>query len=112
MILTTGLLPVCGTAKTILDVDLVGAANVVDVSAAYADEGPSIVCIASMGGYVANISKDLEYDLTSVETGRLLDGPDLDPSAGTMSGIGTAETTVGDIGVKWPSLFQWQYFCI
>lgn len=81
MILTTGLLPVCGTAKTILDVNLVGAANVVDVSAAYADEGTSIVCIASMGGYGTDISKDLEYNLTTVETGRLLDDPDLHPSA-------------------------------
>lgn len=83
VILTAGLLSVSATAKAIMDVNLVGAANVIDILAAYAGEGTSMVCIASMGGYKANISKDLECHLATAETGRLLDHPDLDLSTVT-----------------------------
>jgi NAD(P)-dependent dehydrogenase (short-subunit alcohol dehydrogenase family) len=74
-------LAVASTAKAILDVNLTGAAKVIDVFSAYAEEGTSIGCTASMGDYMADVSKDLKYHLATVETGRLLDHPDLDPSA-------------------------------
>lgn len=81
VILTAGLLPVFATAKAILEVKLVSTANVIVGFAAYAERGASMVCIASMGGHMAEISKDMEYHSATVAPRRLLDHSDRDPSA-------------------------------
>jgi NAD(P)-dependent dehydrogenase (short-subunit alcohol dehydrogenase family) len=79
VILTAALSPASGKAEEILDVNLVGTAKVIEVFAAYAEKGMSMVCVASMAGSIASLSNDLEEHLAVAETDQLLDHQDLDP---------------------------------
>jgi NAD(P)-dependent dehydrogenase (short-subunit alcohol dehydrogenase family) len=78
VVLTAALSPASGTAEEILEVNLVGTARVIEVFAAYAEEGTSMVCVASMAGSLASLSTDLERHLTMAHTDHLLNHAELD----------------------------------
>jgi hypothetical protein len=78
VVLTAALSPASGTAKEILEVNLVGTAKVIEVFTAYAEEGTSMVCVASMAGSLASLSADLERHLAIAPTDLLLNHADLD----------------------------------
>jgi NAD(P)-dependent dehydrogenase (short-subunit alcohol dehydrogenase family) len=78
VVLTAALSPASGTAKEILEVNLVGTAKVIEVASAYAEVGTSMVRVASMAGSLASLSTDLERHLATVDTDHLLNHADLD----------------------------------
>jgi NAD(P)-dependent dehydrogenase (short-subunit alcohol dehydrogenase family) len=78
VVLTAALSPASGTSKQILRVNLVGTAKVIEVFAAYAEDGSLMVCIASMAGSLASLSTNLEQHLAIADTDHLLDHQDLD----------------------------------
>jgi nucleoside-diphosphate-sugar epimerase len=81
VVLTAALSPASSTAKEILEVNLVGTAKVIEVFAAYAEEGTSMVCVASMAGSLASLSTDRERHLAIADTDHLLNHTDLDASS-------------------------------
>jgi len=78
---TAGVSPVTASARLIYDVDLLGTAHVIDAFLAAASPGLSLVCIASMAGHFASLSKDLEQHLATAPTDQLLHHPDIDLEA-------------------------------
>ncbi|WP_406355980.1 SDR family oxidoreductase [Streptomyces sp. NBC_00658] len=69
---TAGVSPATGTAKKILDVDLVGTAHVIDVFEKVASHGMSLVCVSSMAGHYASLSGADEAALATTPTEELL----------------------------------------
>lgn len=69
---TAGVSPATGTAKKILDVDLVGTAHVIDVFERVASHGMSLVCVSSMAGHYASLSGADEAALATTPTEELL----------------------------------------
>ncbi|WP_405923716.1 SDR family oxidoreductase [Streptomyces sp. NBC_00035] len=69
---TAGVSPATGTAKKILDVDLVGTAHVIDVFEKVASHGMSLVCVSSMAGHYASLSAAQEAALATTPTEELL----------------------------------------
>ncbi|MFD3931026.1 SDR family oxidoreductase [Streptomyces sp. NPDC058614] len=69
---TAGVSPATGTAKKILDVDLVGTAHVIDVFEKVASHGMSLVCVSSMAGHYASLSAADEAALATTPTEELL----------------------------------------
>lgn len=69
---TAGVSPATGTAKKILDVDLVGTAHVIDVFEKVASHGMSLVCVSSMAGHYASLSGAEEAALATTPTEELL----------------------------------------
>ncbi|MCX5561416.1 SDR family oxidoreductase [Streptomyces sp. NBC_00038] len=69
---TAGVSPATGTAKKILDVDLVGTAHVIDVFEKVASHGMSLVCVSSMAGHYASLSSAEEAALATTPTEELL----------------------------------------
>jgi NAD(P)-dependent dehydrogenase (short-subunit alcohol dehydrogenase family) len=72
---TAGVSPAIASARTILDVDLIGTAQVIDVFETVASPGMSLVCVSSMAGHYASLSRAEEAALATAPTELLgLDG--------------------------------------
>ncbi|MGP4049865.1 SDR family oxidoreductase [Streptomyces sp. 2A115] len=69
---TAGVSPATGTAKAIIDVNLLGTAHVIDVFETVATRGTSLVVISSMAGHVASLSREQEAALATTPTPDLL----------------------------------------
>jgi NAD(P)-dependent dehydrogenase (short-subunit alcohol dehydrogenase family) len=73
---TAGLSPSAGSAQKILEVDLLGTANVLDafLEVVRPGAGTSVVCIASMAGHMgSSLPADLETHLATAPREKLLD---------------------------------------
>lgn len=72
---TAGVSPAMASAKKVLEVDLLGTALVIDYLGALLDSGGSMVCIASMGGYMlpSSLPTETETHFATAPTGELLD---------------------------------------
>ncbi|KAH7362182.1 hypothetical protein B0T11DRAFT_280342 [Plectosphaerella cucumerina] len=81
---TAGVSPVQASGQRVLDVDLVGTANLIDAFYAVAIPGMAMVCIASMAAHLAGpFPADLETHLATAPLARLLDHPLVDASPRT-----------------------------
>ncbi|MDQ1025374.1 NAD(P)-dependent dehydrogenase (short-subunit alcohol dehydrogenase family) [Streptomyces umbrinus] len=69
---TAGVSPATGRAKTIIDVNLLGTAHVIDAFETVATRGTSLVVISSMAGHVASLSREEEAALATAATEDLL----------------------------------------
>ncbi|MCP3012253.1 SDR family oxidoreductase [Nocardiopsis dassonvillei] len=69
---TAGVSPATSTARRILEVDLLGTAHVIDAFAPVASRGTSLVCVSSMAGHYASLSRDDERELATAATEELL----------------------------------------
>lgn len=71
---TAGLSPSAGSAKRILEVDLIGNANSLDAFVEVAKPGTSMICIASMAGHMGSgLPSELEHHLATASRDQLLD---------------------------------------
>ena len=70
---TAGVSAATSTPRRILEVDLVGTAHVIDVFESMASRGTSLVCIASMAGHAASLTREEEAALALTPTDELLD---------------------------------------
>ena len=77
---TAGVSPTMADADTIIAVDLVGTANVIDAFEAVVGPGAVAVCIASMAGTITSLTADVERLLATVPTAEL-------PTTGSELGI-------------------------
>jgi NAD(P)-dependent dehydrogenase (short-subunit alcohol dehydrogenase family) len=68
---TAGISPATGTARQIIDVDLVGTAHMIDAFLPVAEPGTSLVCVASMAGHYASLSHADEAALATADAGEL-----------------------------------------
>ncbi|CAH0017863.1 unnamed protein product [Clonostachys rhizophaga] len=76
---TAGVSPVQASPQQVLEVDLVGTANVLDSFYEIASPGLAMVCIASMAGHLGEgITQELERHLATAPTDKLLDHPEID----------------------------------
>ncbi len=91
---TAGVSPVQASVETILRVDLLGAALMLDAFATVVSPGSAGVFIASMAGTMFGLDVDVERRLTSTPAGALLSLPELTrvPDAGTAYGIAKRAT--------------------
>ena len=69
---TAGVSPATGPARTIVDVNLLGTAHVIDAFETVATRGTSLVVISSMAGHVASLSREEEAALATTATEDLL----------------------------------------
>ncbi|MFE2636296.1 SDR family oxidoreductase [Streptomyces scopuliridis] len=69
---TAGLSPATASAKAIVDVNLMGTAHVIDVFETVASRGTSLVCVSSMAGHYASLSREEEFALATTPTDGLL----------------------------------------
>jgi NAD(P)-dependent dehydrogenase (short-subunit alcohol dehydrogenase family) len=69
---TAGVSASTSTARKIMEVDLLGAAHVIDAFEAVATRGTALVCVASMAGHYATLSRDQEAALAMAPTAELL----------------------------------------
>ncbi|WEH14047.1 SDR family oxidoreductase [Streptomyces sp. VNUA24] len=69
---TAGLSAVQAPARRILEVDLLGTAHVVDAFEAVATPGTALVCVASMAGHVASLTREEETALATAPARDLL----------------------------------------
>ncbi|MEU0648223.1 SDR family oxidoreductase [Streptomyces umbrinus] len=69
---TAGVSPATGPAKTIVDVNLLGTAHVIDAFETVATRGTALVVISSMAGHVASLSREEEAALATTATEDLL----------------------------------------
>ncbi|MEU9893984.1 SDR family oxidoreductase [Streptomyces phaeochromogenes] len=69
---TAGVSPATGPAKTIVDVNLLGTAHVIDAFETVATRGTALVAISSMAGHVASLSREEEAALATTATEDLL----------------------------------------
>lgn len=75
---TAGLSPIMADKTKILEVDLLGTANVLDAFYPLATPGLSVVCIASMAAQMGvSISPELEQHLATAPLDKLLDHPEV-----------------------------------
>jgi NAD(P)-dependent dehydrogenase (short-subunit alcohol dehydrogenase family) len=70
---TAGVSAATSTVQRILEVDLVGTAHVIDVFETVVGRGASLVCIASMAGHAASLSREDEAALAKAPTAELLE---------------------------------------
>jgi NAD(P)-dependent dehydrogenase (short-subunit alcohol dehydrogenase family) len=70
---TAGVSPTMASTRKIYEVDLVGTAHIIDAFYRVATAGMSLVCVASMAGYFANLPDEVERHLATAPTHRLLD---------------------------------------
>ncbi|BCY11427.1 SDR family oxidoreductase [Actinoplanes sp. L3-i22] len=69
---TAGVSAATSTVRTILDVDLLGTAHVIDAFEPVATRGTAVVCVASMAGHVARLTEDQERGLATAPAADLL----------------------------------------
>ncbi|MFC9654035.1 SDR family oxidoreductase [Streptomyces sp. NPDC056937] len=69
---TAGLSPATASARAIVDVNLMGTAHVIDVFGTVASRGTALVCVSSMAGHYATLSREEEYALATTPTDGLL----------------------------------------
>ncbi|MFD3311153.1 SDR family oxidoreductase [Streptomyces sp. NPDC058694] len=69
---TAGVSPATGSAKAIVDVNLLGTAHVIDAFETVATRGTALVVISSMAGHVASLSREEEAALATTATEDLL----------------------------------------
>ncbi|MDQ0948877.1 NAD(P)-dependent dehydrogenase (short-subunit alcohol dehydrogenase family) [Streptomyces phaeochromogenes] len=69
---TAGVSPATGPAKTIVEVNLLGTAHVIDAFETVATRGTSLVVISSMAGHVASLSREEEAALATAPIEDLL----------------------------------------
>lgn len=79
---TAGVSPVTASAKQIFDIDLVGAANVIDAFLPVVTVGSSLVCVASSAGHGYDVSKELEQHFATAPREKLLDSKELHSDTG------------------------------
>lgn len=78
---TAGVSPVQASGQRVLDVDLVGTANIIDAFYGVAIPGMSMVCIASMAAHLGEpFHQELEAHLATAPLEKLLDHHMIDPS--------------------------------
>ena len=77
---TAGVSPVQAVPTTVVKVDVIGTALMLDVFLERATEGTVMVCIASMAGAMASLSPDVERELAHTPTHELAALPALDPT--------------------------------
>ncbi|NGO10281.1 SDR family oxidoreductase [Streptomyces sp. HC44] len=70
---TAGVSPATGSAKTIFEVDLVGTVHVIDAFEKVAVRGTSLVCVSSMAGHYASLSREEEAALATVPAEELME---------------------------------------
>jgi NAD(P)-dependent dehydrogenase (short-subunit alcohol dehydrogenase family) len=70
---TAGVSAATSPVQRILEVDLVGTAHVIDVFETVAGRGTALVCIASMAGHAASLSREEEAALARTPTAELLE---------------------------------------
>ncbi|KAM0335299.1 hypothetical protein ACHAQA_000344 [Verticillium albo-atrum] len=79
---TAGVSPVQAPGQRVLDVDLVGTANIIDAFYRVAAPGVSMVCIASMAAHLGEpLHQELETHLATAPLEKLLDHHMIDPSS-------------------------------
>ncbi|UUU26476.1 SDR family oxidoreductase [Streptomyces sp. DSM 40750] len=83
---TAGVSAVQASAKTILEVDLLGTAHVIDVFESVAAPGTAMVCVSSMAGHVASLSREDETALATAPAEELL-------GLGAVVAVGDSATT-------------------
>lgn len=69
---TAGVSAALGPAKTVLEVNLLGTAHVIEAFQAVAGRGTSMVCVSSMAGHVASLSREDEAALATAPAEELL----------------------------------------
>ena len=69
---TAGLSPTMASPTRVLEVDMLGTDHVLSAFLPLADDGTVAVCIASMAGYMAGMSPELEHALATAATEDLL----------------------------------------
>lgn len=69
---TAGLSPTMASPTRVLEVDMLGTDHVLAAFLPLADDGTVAICIASMAGYMAGMSAELEHALATVPTEDLL----------------------------------------
>lgn len=69
---TAGLSPTMATADRILEVDLLGTANVIDAFEVVVGRGTVGVCVASMAGSLTTLDPDLERTFATAPTASLM----------------------------------------
>ncbi|MEU4216923.1 SDR family oxidoreductase [Actinoplanes sp. NPDC026623] len=69
---TAGVSAATATVQRIMEVDLLGTAHVIDAFEAVATRGTSLVCVASMAGHHATLSRDQEAALATAPAAELL----------------------------------------
>jgi len=69
---TAGLSPTQATADRVLEVDMLGTDHVLNAFLDVVVHGTAAVCIASMAGYMANLSPAQEHALTAADTDGLM----------------------------------------
>ena len=69
---TAGLSPTMATAARVLEVDMLGTEQVLAGFLTLASQGTVAVCIASMAGYMAGLSRSQEHALATVSADQLL----------------------------------------
>lgn len=84
---TAGVSPVQATVEAILDVDLVGTAQVLDAFTDVIAPGGAGVVIASMAGAMVPLGPDIERRLATAPTDQLLSLPELAPDSLTDPGM-------------------------
>jgi NAD(P)-dependent dehydrogenase (short-subunit alcohol dehydrogenase family) len=70
---TAGLSPTQASAERVLEVDMLGTDHVLAAFLELVTEGSVAVCIASMAGYMATISREREHALAVAPTDELMD---------------------------------------
>ncbi|AXG82294.1 SDR family oxidoreductase [Streptomyces paludis] len=83
---TAGLSPATAPAEAIIDVNMMGTAHVIDVFETVATRGTSLVCVSSMAGHYAQLSREDEFALATTPTDRL-------PGLGVVTAIGADATS-------------------
>jgi NAD(P)-dependent dehydrogenase (short-subunit alcohol dehydrogenase family) len=69
---TAGLSPTMASPTRVLEVDMLGTDHVLTAFLPLSDDGTVAICIASMAGYMAGMSAELEHALATVATEDLL----------------------------------------
>ncbi|MEE1831266.1 SDR family oxidoreductase [Streptomyces sp. SP17KL33] len=70
---TAGVSAAQATAETILRVNLLGTAHVIDAFEGVAEPGTAMVCVSSMAGHVASLGREDEAALATAPAAELLD---------------------------------------
>lgn len=83
---TAGLSPAMAPANRILDVDLIGTANIIDAFEPLMPAGSSLTCIASIARFGATPSAALAQHLAAAPRAQLLDNEELQTAAATPAG--------------------------
>ncbi|KAL6852291.1 hypothetical protein ACO1O0_006832 [Amphichorda felina] len=83
---TAGLSPIMAPKQKVLEVDLLGTANVLDAFYPLASPGLSVVCIASMAGHMGvKLSPELEQHLATAPLDKLLEHPEVQSVSDKMA---------------------------